>query len=91
MINLSEADKRIYDTCEEGPETYWDILGPGCSWQEQHFKLEQPLGYGDRSNTKQLSAKPGWALQFEITAVYPGAKYDDTAITEIYFDGIDVH
>lgn len=46
---LPEADKRIYDICEEGPETYWDILGPGCSWQEQHFKLEQPLGYGDRN------------------------------------------
>jgi hypothetical protein len=23
--------------------------------------------------------------------VYKGDKYDDTAITEIYFDGIDVH
>lgn len=41
--------------------------------------------------TKQLYAKPGWTLQFEIVAVYPGAKYEDTAITEIYFDGIDVH
>ena len=30
-------------------------------------------------------------LRFEILDVYPGAKYNDTAITEIYFDGIDVH
>jgi len=30
-------------------------------------------------------------LKFEILEVYPGDKYDDTAITEIYFDGIDVH
>lgn len=30
-------------------------------------------------------------LRFEILEVYKGEKYTDTAITEIYFDGIDVH
>lgn len=30
-------------------------------------------------------------LTFTIRAVYPGTIHDDTAITEIYFDGIDVH
>jgi hypothetical protein len=30
-------------------------------------------------------------LRFEIMEVYKGDKYNDTAITEIYFDGIDVH
>lgn len=30
-------------------------------------------------------------LRFEIMEVYHGKKYKDTAITEIYFDGIDVH
>lgn len=30
-------------------------------------------------------------LKFEIAAVYKGLKYNDTAITEIYFDGMDVH
>ena len=30
-------------------------------------------------------------LKFEILEVYRGDKYNDTAITEIYFDGIDVH
>jgi hypothetical protein len=30
-------------------------------------------------------------LRFEILEVYKGSKYDDTVITEIYFDGIDVH
>ena len=30
-------------------------------------------------------------LRFEIVEVYKGSKYNDTAITEIYFDGIDVH
>ena len=35
--------------------------------------------------------KTDLALRFEIAEVYKGAKYNDTAITEIYFDGIDVH
>ena len=30
-------------------------------------------------------------LKFEIASVYPGDKYDDTAISEIEFDGIGVH
>ena len=30
-------------------------------------------------------------LKFEISEIYKGDKYNDTAITEIYFDGIDVH
>ncbi|MCV9933612.1 hypothetical protein OIU80_15105 [Flavobacterium sp. LS1R47] len=30
-------------------------------------------------------------LKFEIAEVYKGDKFNDTAITEIYFDGIDVH
>ena len=30
-------------------------------------------------------------MKFEILEVYKGLKYDDTAISEIYFDGLDVH
>ncbi len=30
-------------------------------------------------------------LRFEIAEVYKGDKYNDTVITEIFFDGIDVH
>ena len=30
-------------------------------------------------------------LKFEILEVYKGSKYNDTTITEIYFDGIDIH
>lgn len=58
--------------------------------QEQHFKFE-PLGHGDRENWKELKIKPWWTIKFEILDVYKGDKYDDTAISEIYFDGIDVH
>lgn len=37
------------------------------------------------------SAAPNWKLKFEIKEVYPGDKYDDTVISELFFDGIDVH
>ncbi|MBR1765513.1 MAG: hypothetical protein IJ745_00560 [Bacteroidales bacterium] len=32
-----------------------------------------------------------WTLCFEIMEVYPGRKYTNAAITELYFEGIDVH
>ena len=34
---------------------------------------------------------PNWTMKFEIMEVYPGSKYEDTVISELYFDGIDVH
>ena len=37
------------------------------------------------------AAAPNWTLRFEILDVYPGEKYQDTVISELYFDGIDVH
>ena len=43
------------------------------------------LGYEDKDSA------PAWSIKFEILEVYPGKKYEDTAITELYFDGIDVH
>jgi hypothetical protein len=71
-------------------EKPFTILNLFDSRQEQHFKFE-PLGYGDRQDWEQLQKKPWWTIKFEILDVYKGEKYDDTAITEIYFDGIDVH
>ena len=57
---------------------------------EQIFHFE-PIGYGQRDNYEELMTRPWWTMKFEILEIYPGEKYDDTAITEIYFDGIDVH
>ena len=45
----------------------------------QGFKIEPMGGHAD------------WTLKFEILDVYEGEKYDDVVISEIYFDGIDVH
>lgn len=57
---------------------------------KQAFKFD-PIGNSNRQDIKALKLQPGWTLKFEIMEVYKGAKYDDVAITEIYFDGIDVH
>ncbi|TSE06112.1 NADase-type glycan-binding domain-containing protein [Aquimarina algiphila] len=57
----------------------------------QHFKVDT-IGFLDR-NIDYIAAKklPQWKMRFEILEVYPGDKYEDTVISEIYFDGIDVH
>ena len=49
--------------------------------KEQIFKFD-PIGRMHNND---------WTMKFEILEVYPGDKYEDTVITEIYFDGIDVH
>lgn len=56
----------------------------------QGFEVE-PIGNGNRENRDALKNQPNWTLKFEILEVYKGLKYDDTAISEIYFDGLDVH
>jgi hypothetical protein len=57
---------------------------------EQIFTVDL-IGYSDRKDYNALLIKPWYSIKFEIIEVYPGTKYQDTAITEIYFDGIDVH
>lgn len=49
---------------------------------EQIFKLST---LGHRKDGEDL------ILKFVIKSVYPGTKYSDTAITEIYFQGMDVY
>lgn len=51
----------------------------------------QRFEVGILGNEDRCEASPVWSITFEILEVYPGDKYDDTVITEIYFDGIDVH
>lgn len=55
------------------------ILELEDSRTQQEFEIGA-LGYAD-------SKKPGWSLKFEIIDVYPGTKYKDTVISELYFDG----
>ena len=50
-----------------------------------------PIGLRGSEDYETLKTMPNWTLKFEIMEVYEGDLYEDTAITEIYFDGIDVH
>lgn len=49
----------------------------------QSFKLDKPLG---RNNGDK-----DWVIKFEILDIYKGDNYDDVVISELFFDGIDVH
>lgn len=69
------------------------ILNMEDSRYEQIFEFE-PIGNEppwESEKRKNLDKLPKWTMKFEILAIYPGEKYTDTAISEIYFDGIDVH
>ena len=57
---------------------------------DQSFSFD-PIGHGDRADHEKLQTMPAWTLRIEIVDVYKGAKYDDTVLSELYFDGIDVH
>lgn len=67
------------------------ILNLENTRQEQEFVFLYPIGNNEREDFKKLKELPQWTMKFEILDVYKGDKYDDTAISEIYFDGIDVH
>lgn len=49
----------------------------------QYFTLKEPLGRNNGEND--------WVLKFEIIDVYKGDKYKDVVISELSFDGTDVH
>jgi len=77
------------------------ILNLKDVYAEQTFKVS-PIGYAQRKNISYSkdgkiiddidgNIIPPLKIKFEILSVYKGDKYKDTAITEIYFDGIDVH
>ncbi len=65
------------------------------------YYMNQPLVILDLEDSRTLQcfevgtlgreSEKNWTLKFEILEVYPGSKYQDTVISELYFDGIDVH
>ncbi len=66
------------------------ILNLKDFYGKQTFRVK-PIGNSNRTNLELLKTKPDWKLKFEIIDIYKGLKYDDVAITEIYFSGLDVH
>ncbi len=80
---------------------FYAVLNLKDVYAEQTFEV-LPIGYAQHKNISYTkdgkiiddmagNTIPPLKLKFEILAVYKGDKYKDTAITEIYFDGIDVH
>lgn len=69
----------------------------GKKFTTLHFDdvyAEQIFDVGEIGWKRVEGTEPGTEpikMRFTILDVYPGTKYEDTAITEIYFDGIDVH
>lgn len=71
-------------------EKPYAILNLMDVYAEQSFTVE-PIGNSERNDFDLLKKSPKWTLKFEILDVYKGKKFDDVAITEIYFSGLDVH
>jgi len=63
-------------------EEYFGVLNLTDTRSDQRFELGT---FGRNEDGSDLR------IRFEINEVYRGKKYNDTAISEIYFDGIDVH
>ncbi len=61
---------------------FYGILNLTDTKSDQRFELGT---FGHNEDGSDL------VLRFEINEIYQGDKYNDTAISEIYFDGIDVH
>ena len=61
---------------------FYGILNLIDTKSDQRFELGT---FGHNEDGSDL------VLRFEINEIYRGDKYNDTAISEIYFDGIDVH
>jgi len=54
------------------------------------WKYKDENGRSVKSYHENSELKPDF-IKFEILSVYKGDKYKDTAITEIYFDGLDLY
>ncbi len=71
-------------------DSLYAVLQLKDSKQEQIFEVGR-IGHDERADKEALKKMSPVIIRFEIADYYPGEKYDDTAITEIYFDGIDHH
>ena len=59
------------------------MIGPKTGEAYKTFTL--PRLFGQRVDHQPMR------LSFTILDVYRGERYDDTVITEVWFDGTDVH
>lgn len=89
---LWKANSRVRDLKMFVNGKPYAILHLNNVYAEQTILLKSPLGNPLRKGDQNIDKiKEHWKITFEILSVYKGDKYDDTVISEIYFDGIDVH
>lgn len=72
-------------------DTVYGIINLKDVYALQSIELDNPIGHAERKDSEILNALPKWKVKFEIMEVYKGDKYDNTAISELFFDEIDVH
>lgn len=90
--NLWKANSRVKTLKMLVNDKPYAILELNDIYAEQLITLEKPLGSPKRHlGYEKTTNNNQWTITFEILDIYKGEKYDDTVISEIYFDGIDVH
>ncbi|WP_282069993.1 NADase-type glycan-binding domain-containing protein [Olleya namhaensis] len=72
-------------------DTVYGVINLKDLYALQSIRLDKPIGYSQRKDQEKLKTLPNWKIKFEILEVYKGDKYEDTALSQIFFDGIDVH
>lgn len=87
ILNLKDVyAEQVFEIPTIGYEIrYRGLNDDGTSW----YSYTDRNGKTIKSYTKKIDS--GDTIRFEIMRIYKGDKYDDTAITEIYFDGLDVY
>lgn len=66
------------------------ILNLEDSPSVQSFQIDT-LGYSNAFSYERRKQMRPWTIRLEILEVYPGEVTEDLAITEIYFDAVEVH
>lgn len=88
---LWKANSRVHKLKMLVNDKPYAIIEMKDVYAKQLITLKEPLGLSERDDLDNFKDNENWIIRFEIMSVYKGDKYSDTAISEIYFDGLDVH
>ena len=87
VLNLEDVyAEQTFSIPTIGYKITYGLNNDGTTW----WKYKDENGKDIKSYHENSELKPS-SIKFEILSVYKGDKYKDTAITEIYFDGLDVY
>lgn len=87
ILNLEDVyAEQAFSIPTIGYKITYGLNNDGTTW----WKYKDENGRDVKSYHENSELKPD-SIKFEILSVYKGDKYKDTAITEIYFDGLDVY